>query len=186
MPSSEREPSERKPSTSESKSAANRSGKKSATGSRDSRPDAVALLQADHQRVAAWFEEYEIASSLRDKRDLAQRICTALTVHATIEEEIFYPAFLEATGETDVHHEAEVEHQGAKVLIAEIEGSDPKDEYFDSKVKVLAELIQHHVGEEEQGMFAKARASEMDMASLGRQLQARKDEIDAPASRRAG
>ena len=188
-------PSERKPSNSESKSAsssrADRSETKPATADRESKryaTDAVALLKADHERVAAWFAEYERSDSPDSKQELAQRICAALTVHSTIEEEIFYPAFLEATGETDLHHEAEVEHQGAKVLIAEIEASGPEDEYFDSKVTVLAQLIRHHVGEEEQrdGMFAKARASEMDLKSLGKELQARKDEIDKPAARRAG
>jgi len=111
-------------------------------------------------------------------------------VHATIEEEIFYPAFLEATGETDLHHEAEVEHQGAKNLIAAIEESGPEDEYLDARVTVLAELIRHHVNEEEQrdGMFAKAKASDMDLESLGEQLQARKEELmdETPQQRRAG
>lgn len=187
--------SERKPTKSESGSAspsgATRSETKPATTSRHSKLggiDAVELLKADHQRVDAWFEEYEGARSLEAKRELAQRICDALTMHSTLEEEIFYPAFLEATGETDLHHEAEVEHQGASILIAEIEASGPEDEYFDSKVKVLAEMIRHHVGEEEQGdgMFAKARASGMDLKSLGQQLQARKDEIDTPPARRVG
>ena len=160
--------------------------------------DAIALLTADHKQVAEWFEQLEKASSdetsdeMSDesKQTLAQQICAALTVHATIEEEIFYPAFLEATGEIDIHHEAEVEHQGAKNLIAEIEDSSPDDEYFDAKVKVLAELIRHHVNEEEQseGMFAKARESGMDLDSLGEQLQERKEELAdvMPPQRRVG
>ena len=104
------------------------------------------------------------------KQELATKICKALKVHTTIEEEIFYPAFLEATDEKDIHHEAEVEHNGAKKLIAEIEESSPDDEYFDAKVKVLSEMIKHHVKEEEKpgGMFAEARESDMDLDSAGR------------------
>jgi hemerythrin superfamily protein len=152
--------------------------------------DAVALLKADHKQVADWFEQFEGARSEKDKQRLAQQICTALTVHATIEEEIFYPAFLDATGETDLHHEAEIEHQGAKNLIVEIEESSPEDEYFDAKVTVLAELIKHHVNEEEQrdGMFAKAQESDLDLEALGEQLQTRKQELtdEKPPQRRAG
>lgn len=141
--------------------------------------DAVSLLKADHKQVAEWFRQFESARSNESKQRLAQQICAALTVHATIEEEIFYPAFLDATGETDIHHEAEIEHQGAKKLIAEIEESGPDDEYFEAKVTVLAELIRHHVNEEEQrdGMFAKAKQSDMDLESVGEQLQTRKDEL---------
>jgi hemerythrin superfamily protein len=152
--------------------------------------DAIALLKADHKQVAEWFEQFESARSDEIKQALAQQICAALTVHATIEEEIFYPAFLDATGETDLHHEAEIEHEGAKRLIAEIEESSPEDEYFDARVTVLAEMIRHHVNEEEQrdGMFAKAKESDMDLEALGEQLQARKEEMtdESPPQRRAG
>ena len=152
--------------------------------------DAIALLKADHKQVAEWFEQFETARSDESKQALAQQICAALTVHATIEEEIFYPAFLDATGETDLHHEAEIEHQGAKNLIAEIEESSPDDEYFDARVTVLAEMIRHHVNEEEQrdGMFAKAKESDMDLEALGEQLQARKEEMteETTPQRRVG
>jgi hypothetical protein len=107
-------------------------------------------------------------------------VCQALKVHTAIEEEIFYPAFLEATEDEDTHHEAEIEHNGAKKLIAEIEASGPDDDYYKSKVKVLSEMIKHHVKEEEQpgGMFAEARKSEMDLEELGRQLATRKAELE--------
>jgi hypothetical protein len=107
------------------------------------------------------------------------RICEALTAHATIEEEIFYPAFLEATQEQDLHHEAEIEHEGAKRLIADIEASSPDDDHYDARVTVLSEMIKHHVKEEEQpgGMFAKARQSEMDLQALGAALRSRKQEL---------
>jgi hemerythrin superfamily protein len=148
--------------------------------------DAIALLKADHREVEGWFEDFEKSRSSAKKQELASKICFALRTHATIEEEIFYPAFLEATDEKDLHHEAAVEHDGAKKLIAEIEAADADDDYFDAKVTVLSEMIKHHVKEEEQrgGMFAKARGSDMDLAALGAQLKERKAELmsEAPQS----
>src|SRR5262245_9834473 len=144
-----------------------------------SRQDAIGLLKADHRQVEDWFEQFESTRAESKKSDLAKRICQALTVHTTIEEEIFYPAFYEATQEKSIHHEAEVEHEGAKKLIAQIKSSGPSDDYFDAKVKVLSEMIKHHVREEEQrdGMFAKARESDMDLNALGQQLAARKSQL---------
>lgn len=143
--------------------------------------DAIALLKADHRQVEEWFAEFEQTRSDNKKLKLATSICQALTVHTTIEEEIFYPAFLEATDEMDLHHEAEVEHSGAKKLIEEIAASDPDDEYYEAKVKVLSEMIKHHVKEEEQkdGMFAKAKQSEMDLKALGEEMAQRKTELMA-------
>jgi hypothetical protein len=150
--------------------------------------DAIALLKADHRQVEKWFSQFEKAREGGRKEELAEQICKALKVHTTIEEEIFYPAFYEATGEKELHHEAEVEHNGAKKLIAEIEGSDSKDDYFDAKVTVLSEMIKHHVREEEQpgGMFAKARKSDMDLVELGEQLRARKIELEKDESPKGG
>jgi hemerythrin superfamily protein len=150
-----------------------------AKAARASSQDAIALLKADHREVEELFEQFEKSRSEDKKARLAQQICQALKVHTQIEEEIFYPAFLEATGNKDIHHEAEVEHDGAKKLIAQIEASGPSDDYFDSRVKVLSEMIKHHVREEEkrEGMFAEARDSEMDLDALGMQLQQRKDEL---------
>jgi hemerythrin superfamily protein len=147
---------------------------------KDGAKDAIALLKADHRQVEEWFEQFEDAERGARKQELATKICAALTVHMSIEEEIFYPAFLKATDDMDMHHEAEVEHDGAKKLIAEIEASGPDDEYFNSKVKVLSEMIKHHVKEEEQpdGMFAEARDSEMDLKALGEQMAARKAELE--------
>lgn len=149
--------------------------KKSATA----RKDAIALLKADHREVEGWFAQFEKTRSDSRKQELAQKICKALRVHTTIEEEIFYPEFLEATEDKDLHHEAEVEHNGAKQLIAQIEASGPDDEYYDAKVKVLSEMIKHHVKEEEQpgGMFAEARQSEMDLQEIGQRLQQRKKQL---------
>ena len=143
--------------------------------------DAIALLKADHRQVEDWFEQFEKARTAGRKLELATDICNALKVHATIEEEIFYPAFLEATKDKDLHHEAEIEHDAAKRLIAEIDASSPDDDYYDSKVKVLSEMIKHHVKEEEQpgGMFAEARRSGMDLEALGAQMAVRKGELEA-------
>jgi len=143
--------------------------------------DAIALLKADHRQVEGWFEQFESSRSDAKKQKLAQQICQALKVHTEIEEEIFYPAFLEATQDEDTHHEAEVEHDGAKKLIAEIEASGPKDDFYDARMKVLSEYIKHHVKEEEQrgGMFAEARDSDMDLRALGEQLAARKSQLMA-------
>jgi hemerythrin superfamily protein len=151
--------------------------------------DAIALLKADHRQVEEWFSQFESTRSSSRKQELAQKICTALKVHTVIEEEIFYPAFLEATDDTDIHHEAEVEHDGAKKLIAEIERSGPDDEYFDARISVLSEMIKHHVKEEEKrdGMFGKARQADMDLMALGEQLAARKAEVmgNPPGASRA-
>ena len=145
-----------------------------------SNPDAITLLKADHRQVEDWFGQFEKARDADRKQTLAAQICSALKVHATIEEEIFYPAFLEATDEKDIHHEAEIEHDGAKKLIAEIEASSPDDDYFEAKVSVLSEMIKHHVKEEEGpgGMFSKSRDSDMDLDMLGEQLAARKAELE--------
>ena len=141
--------------------------------------DAIALLKADHRQVEAWFSQFGKTRSPERKKDLATSICKALKVHTTIEEEIFYPAFYEATEDKELHHEAIVEHDGAKTLIAQIEASGPDDDFYDAKVTVLAEMIKHHVKEEEQpkGMFAEARGADLDLVALGEQLKARKDEL---------
>jgi hemerythrin superfamily protein len=142
-------------------------------------PDAVALLKADHRAVEELFEKFEKASGDGRKREIAEKICMELTIHAQIEEEIFYPA-CEGKVEEDMLKEAYVEHDGAKVLIAEIEKGGPDDEYYDTKVKVLSEQIEHHVQEEEQrmeGIFAQARKAGLDMDALGEQLAARKSEL---------
>ncbi|MES1972938.1 MAG: hemerythrin domain-containing protein [Pseudomonadota bacterium] len=143
--------------------------------------DAIALLKADHRTVEALFEQFENASGDGRKRKIAEQICLELTVHAKIEEEIFYPA-CEGKIEEDLLKEAYVEHDGAKVLIAEIEAGGPDDEYYDAKVKVLSEQIEHHVEEEEkrmEGMFSQARKAGLDMDALGDQLLARKEELVA-------
>lgn len=146
--------------------------------------DACTFLDTDHKAVKKMFKAYEelTHSSARDvdqkKRELAQEICQELTVHATIEEEIFYPALREALKETDALAEAEVEHAGAKDLIAQIEAMDLADEMFDAKVKVLGEYIDHHVKEERNQIFPKARAARgLDLVAMRDELQSRKESL---------
>ena len=143
--------------------------------------DAVALLKADHKKVEELFAQYEKASGDGRKQKIALEICKELTVHATIEEEIFYPACEGKVEEADLK-EAYVEHDGAKVLIAEIEAGGPSEEYYDAKVKVLQEQIEHHVEEEEmrmEGIFAQARKAGLDMDALGVELAERKTQLMA-------
>jgi len=138
--------------------------------------DAIALLKADHRKVEELFADYEKAAGDGSKQKIAEQICMELSIHATIEEEIFYPA-CEGKVEEDLLEEAYVEHDGAKVLIAEIEAGAPSDEYYDAKMAVLQEQIEHHVEEEEkrmEGLFSQARKAGLDMEALGEQLRRRK------------
>jgi hemerythrin superfamily protein len=139
--------------------------------------DAIALLKADHKEVSDMFEKFESARSAKAK--LAQQICLALSVHAQIEEEIFYPAAREALGEEgeDLLDEAKVEHNSLKELIGQIEGGSPEDDLFEANVKVLGEYVKHHVKEEEGELFPKLRKSEMDLVEVGEQLAVRKKEL---------
>ena len=142
--------------------------------------DAIALLKQDHREVEDLFAQFEKASGDGRKQKLAEQICLELSVHAKIEEEIFYPA-CEGKVDEDLLKESYVEHDGAKVLITEIIAGGPQaDEYYDSKVKVLQEEIEHHVQEEEkrlEGLFAQARKAGLDMDVLGEQLAVRKQEL---------
>ena len=144
--------------------------------------DAVALLKADHDNVKAMFERYETLSdrALASKKKLAREICLELLKHTIAEEEIFYSAVRKALADEDMVDEATVEHACAKDLIAQILSMEPSDDLYDAKVKVLSEQIDHHVEEEEDEMFPKAKKSKLDMLALGEAIQARKDEISLP------
>ncbi|GER11459.1 Hemerythrin HHE cation binding domain protein [compost metagenome] len=149
-------------------------------------PDACSLLDTDHKNVKKMFAAYEelasskAASASEKKRDLALQICMELTVHTQLEEEILYPAVREAIKETELLDEAEVEHASAKDLIAQIQDSTEVDEMFDAKVKVLGEYIDHHVKEERNEMFPKARAARgLDLVAMREQLTTRKEELMA-------
>lgn len=146
--------------------------------------DACSLLDADHRNVKKLFKEFEPLADSKAKtaphkrRQLADQICMELSVHAQIEEEIFYPALREATKADDMLDEAEVEHASAKDLIAQIEEGDENDPKWCAKVIVLGEYIDHHVKEERNEIFVKARAARnLDLVTMRDQLQARKDEL---------
>jgi hemerythrin superfamily protein len=147
--------------------------------------DALQLLKADHEEVSALFDKYEKGTRLgaEEKRALAEKICEALTVHAQIEEEIFYPACDEAVQKAeDLLAEARVEHQTLKDLIAKIEAQQPGTCEFDAEVKVLGEYVKHHVKEEQGEIFPKVRKSDLDLKSLGDELAERKANLEESAS----
>lgn len=140
--------------------------------------DATALLRADHKEVSNLFDEYETVKSNSKKKAIVAEICKALTVHAQIEEEIFYPAVKQALKDKELIPEATVEHATLKNLIAQIEGIEPDGEMYDAKVKVLSEYVQHHVKEEQNELFPKAKAAtNLDLIQLGSELSKRKEEL---------
>jgi len=146
--------------------------------------NALQFLKVDHEEVSALFEKYEKGTRLgpAEKRALAEKICDALTVHAQIEEEIFYPACDEAVQKAeDLLAEARVEHQALKDLIAKIEAQQPGTSEFDAEVKVLGEYVKHHVKEEQGEIFPKVRKSDLDLESLGNQLAERKTSLEESA-----
>jgi hypothetical protein len=153
------------------------------SGRRD--PLAVTLLKKDHRQVEEWFDEYEQLDTNEEKRALFEKIALALKVHTKIEEEIFY-AEERGDVEDDMLDEAQVEHDGAKKLIAEIEAMQPGEDLYDAKVKVLGEYIKHHVKEEEQpgGIFAQAKKGEEDLEEMGERLKARKEELMTEMARK--
>ena len=150
--------------------------------------DACDLLDADHKAVTKMFKEYEelveaSGNTKQKRRVLAEKICNELTVHAQIEEEIFYPPLRKALKDKMMFDEAEVEHNSAKALIAEIQDMEPSDPLFDAKVVVLGEYVDHHVKEERKEMFPEARKSKVDLVDMRDTLQARKDELMAELER---
>ena len=157
--------------------------------SKNAGTDAIALLTEDHKEVKKLFKAFEKLADSDDverKQELAEQICLALSVHAEIEEEIFYPATRAGIDDDDLLNEAEVEHASAKDLIAQIQAMSASDEMFDAKVTVLGEYIDHHVEEEEGEMFPKAKKAKLDLAELGEQMAARKAELMETSAPRTG
>ena len=180
MPTAPKAPVRKTPA--KKSSAAAKSGvasKKTPAKKTTAAKDATALLKADHQRVADLFEEFESAKSDKSKMSIVSKICTELTVHAQIEEEIFYPAVKAALKDHEMVPEATVEHAAVKDLIAEVEGKEPYGEMYDAKVKVMAEFVKHHVKEEEKEMFPKVRKTDLDLKALGDKMATRKEELMA-------
>ena len=147
--------------------------------------DAIALLRADHALVLGLFEQFEKARSSDRKQTLADRICQELRIHTRIEEEILYPAARVALDDEDMLDEAEVEHAGAKDLIAQIERGKAGEDLWDAKVKVLGEYIDHHVKEEHRDMFPELRKAKLDLREIGARLEARKQELKSGTAPRA-
>lgn len=144
--------------------------------------DALSILKADHDAVKKLFDTFEKTKddmSNGEKLVLVQEICGELTVHAQIEEEIFYPALRDAADEDldELLDEAEVEHAGAKDLIAQLQAQKPDEPLYDAKVTVLGESIRHHVGEEEGDMFKMAKKADVDLIAIGEQLETRSAEL---------
>jgi hemerythrin superfamily protein len=146
--------------------------------------DAIAMLEADHKKVKALFEQFDALSdrSVVNKKKIADQICNELTIHTQLEEDIFYPAVRGPIRDGDLMDEAIVEHASAKELIAQIRDMDPGDDLYDAKVKVLSEQIEHHVGEEEDEMFPKVRKTNVDLVALGQQMAAEKEALMANAA----
>lgn len=151
--------------------------KKSETTTGSKAKEATVLLRADHKLVNELFEEYEKTRSTSKKKDLVAKICTELTVHAQVEEEIFYPAVKNALKDKELIPEAMVEHATLKELIAQVEGVQPDGEMFDAKIKVMSEYVKHHVKEEQNEIFPKAKAADMDLVALGMKITERKEEL---------
>lgn len=147
--------------------------------------NALQLLAEDHRKVEDLFEQFEKARGAERKQKLVQQICTELKVHAQLEEEIYYPAVRGQVEDADLD-EAYVEHDGAKLLINELEAAEPDEAFYDAKVKVLQEQIEHHVKEEERqrdSLFAQTRKTDIDLDAMGERIRARKAELMGLAER---
>ncbi|MDQ1882534.1 hemerythrin domain-containing protein [Aeromonas salmonicida] len=149
----------------------------SATSKTPATKDAIALLRADHKEVSDLFADYEKTRSNAKKKALVAKICSELSVHTQIEEEIFYPAIKTALKDKLLVPEATIEHGGIKDLITQLEGAEPDGEMYDAKVKVLSEYVEHHVKEEQTGMFQKAKTTSLDLVELGARMAERKADL---------
>ena len=148
-------------------------------------PDAIAMLIADHKKAQKAFKDFEKlkkGNNTRAKADIVRQTCADLTVHAKIEEEIFYPAVRKAIKDGDLMDEATVEHAGAKALIAQLESMQPGDDLFDARFTVLGENINHHVKEEQNEMFPKVRKTKLDLVAVGEKMARRKAELESGAN----
>jgi len=168
--------------TSQTASAASKKSTSGNTNGRKPTRDAIALLKADHAEVKKCFKAYEKLvkndASAEEREALANEICNLLSVHAQIEEEIFYPASRDLLGEdVDLVDEADIEHASAKDLIAQIQNGSADDMHFNARVKVLSEYIEHHVKEEESELFPSVKDAGMDTKAVGQELLARKEEL---------
>ena len=151
------------------------------------KPNALTLLTEDHKKVKKLFSDFKKLGkgkvSDRKRRALVEEICTELTIHTQVEEEIFYPAIRAAVTDTSLLDEADIEHASAKSLISQLRGLDPVDDHYDARVIVLSEYIDHHVKEEQEEMFPLARNAKLDLGELGAEILQRKRELQIPGLR---
>ena len=141
---------------------------------------AVELLKEQHDKVKKAFKEFEKLDREDNEaqQQLVQRVCEDLKLHTTLEEELFYPAAREAIDDEDILNEAQIEHETAKMLIEQLENMEPDDPNYFATFTVLGEYVMHHVKEEEGEMFPQAKkAKDLDLAALGEQVMARKQEL---------
>lgn len=149
----------------------------SSNSSSNGKQEATALLKADHKLVAQLFDDYEQTNSKSQKKQLVDQICKELSIHAQVEEEIFYPAVQKALKDHELVPEAIVEHSTLKDLIAAVKGVEPDGEMYDAKIKVMSEYVKHHVKEEENEMFVEAKSTNLDMVQLGALMGERKTQL---------
>lgn len=149
------------------------------TAARRSKNDAIKLLTDDHNKVKKMFKEFEKLHKKNEegKEEIAQQICMELTIHAQLEEEIFYPAAREAIDDDDLMNEAAVEHQAAKDLIEKIQSMNSSDPMYDAMVSVLGEYVNHHIEEEQNEIFPKVEKAKVDLEEIGAEIAARKEEL---------
>jgi hemerythrin-like domain-containing protein len=139
--------------------------------------NALALLKADHQKVNDLFEQFEKAGDRRTKKRIVKQALEELSIHAAIEEQLFYPAVRAEIKDSHIMEEADEEHHVAKVLVAELETMDGSESHFEAKFSVLAENVRHHIKEEEAEMFPQVKKTGLDLTALGEQLLLRKEEL---------
>lgn len=149
---------------------------------RASRPDVLKMLAEDHKKVTKMFEQFQKMKEEEDpdteaKQMLVEVCCAELTVHAQLEEELFYPALRDAIDDMDLLDEAEVEHASAKQLITELAAMQPDDDLYDAKFTVLGEYVKHHIEEEEKEIFPKAKKAKLDLAAMAAEATERKMQI---------
>lgn len=154
----------------------------SRSATKTSSHDVLALLSADHKKVKKLFSQFlklhkNKDADIEEKQDLVEAACAELMIHAQVEEEIFYPAVHDATEDTSMLDEAEVEHAVAKQLITELTAMQPGDELYEAKFIVLGEYVSHHIEEEEKFIFARAKKAKLDLEELAEEIRNRKQEL---------
>jgi hemerythrin superfamily protein len=165
------------PSKSVSRSSASQQSQRKAASSQ---PDALEFLKSQHREVEDLFKQFEKLGDegpSEEKEPIVRMACEKLTVHASIEEEIFYPAAREVEDAESLLNEAEVEHNTVKDLIATLDSMDASDPMFSATFTVLSEYVKHHVKEEEGELFPKVKKSDLDLDALGQELAAQADEL---------